>query len=75
MKKIEKMTMTEKLANQLMNDLVCVAISATGGATQDANGNFDQEQVELAQEYAKQAFLDILKAWEEPMGKKWNIGG
>ena len=75
MKKIEKMTMTEKLATQLMNDLVCVAISATGGAIQDANGNFDQEQIKLAQEYAKQAFLDILSAWEEPMGKKWNIGG
>ena len=72
-KKIEKMVMTEKLANQLMNDLACVAISATGGAIQDANSHFNQEQMEFAQEYARQTFCDILGAWEEQMGKEWNI--
>lgn len=72
-KKIEKMVMTEKLANQLMDTLACVAISATGGAIQDANGHFSQEQMEFAQEYAKQAFCDILGAWEEQMGKEWSI--
>lgn len=74
-KKIEKMVMTEKLANQLMDDLMCVAISATGGAIQDANGHFNQEQMEFAQAYARQAFCDILEAWEDQMGKKWDIGG
>ena len=74
-KKIEKMVMTEKLAHQLMDDLMCVAISATGGAIQDANGHFNQEQMEFAQAYARQAFCDILEAWEDQMGKKWNIGG
>ena len=73
-KKIEKMVMTEKLANQLMDTLACVAISATGGAIQDANGNFNQEQMEFAQTYARQAFCDILEAWEEQMGKEWDIG-
>ena len=74
-KKIEKMVMTEKLANQLMDTLACVAISATGGAIEDDNGHFNQEQMEFAQEYARQAFCDILGAWEEQMGKEWNIGG
>ena len=74
-KKIEKMVMTEKLANQFMDDLMCVAISATGGAIQDANGHFNQEQMEFAQAYARQTFCDILEAWEDQMGKKWDIGG
>lgn len=72
-KQVEKMVMTEKLANQLMDTLMCVAISATGGAIQNANGHFNQEQMEFAQEYARQAFCDILGAWEEQMGKEWNI--
>ena len=74
-KQVEKMVMTEKLANQLMDTLMCVAISATGGAIQDANGHFNQEQMEFAQAYARQAFCDILEAWEDQMGKKWDIGG
>ena len=76
MKKIkmnEQMVMTEKLANQLMDTLACVAISATGGAIQDADGNFNQEQMEFAQVYARQTFCDILETWEEQMGKEWNI--
>lgn len=74
-KKTENMVMTEELANQLMDDLACVAISATGGAIQDTNGHFDQEQMEFAQAYARQAFCDILEAWEDQTGKKWAIGG
>ena len=74
-KKTEKMTMTEKLANQLMDDLACVAISATGGAIQDTDGHFDQEQMEFAQAYARQGFCAILEAWEDQMGKEWAIGG
>ena len=72
-KQVDKMVMTEKLSNQLMDTLMCVAISATGGAIQDTNGHFNQEQMEFAQEYARQAFCDILGAWEEQMGKEWNI--
>lgn len=73
MKKIEKMVMTEKLANQLLDTLACVAISATGGAIQDTNGHFNQEQIKFAQEYARQAFYNILGAWEDTMGKEWSI--
>lgn len=73
MKNAERMIMTEKLANQLMDTLACVAISATGGAIQDANGHFNQEQMEFAQEYARLTFCDILESWEKQMGKKWSI--
>ena len=71
--KIEKMVMTEKLANQFLDTLTCIAISATGGAIQDTNGHFNQEQIEFAQEYARQTFCNILEAWEDAMGKKWSI--
>ena len=75
MKNTKRMIMTGKLANQLMETLACVAISATGGAIQDANGHYNQEQMEFAQEYAKQTFCDILESWEEQMGKRWSIEG
>ena len=68
------MTMTKKLADQLMETLMCVAISATGGAIQDSNGHFSEEQMEFAQEYAKKTFCNILNDWEDSMGKEWSIG-
>ena len=74
-KKIGKMIMTKKLADQLMDDLMCVAISATGGAIQDSNGHCNQEQIDFAQEYARQAFCDILEAWEDYTDKQWSITG
>ena len=67
---MEKMVMTEKLANELMDVLVCVALSATGGVDPD---NIDEEQVEYAQEYAKNTFCELLNAWEELTGKEWDI--
>ena len=73
MKKIEKMVMTEKLAHQLMDTLACVAISATGGAIQEADGHYNQKQMEFAQEYAREAFCAILEAWEAQTGKMWDI--
>ena len=67
---MEKMVMTEKLANELMDVLACVALSATGGVDPD---NIDEEQIEYAQEYAKNTFCELLDAWEELTGKKWDI--
>ena len=67
---MEKMVMTEKLANELMDLLACVALSATGGVDPD---NIDEEQVEYAQEYAKNTFCELLNAWEELTGKEWDI--
>lgn len=65
--------MKEKLANQLMDCLACVAISATGGIIQDANGEFNQEQIDFAEKYARETFYEILGAWEESMEKEWDI--
>ena len=65
------MTMTKKLADQLFETLMCVALSATGGV--DPN-NINQKQVEYAEKYAKETFCDLLEAWEKLTGKKWDIG-
>lgn len=70
---MEKMVMTEKLAEELMNVLACVAISATGGAIENEDGSFDEQQMEYAERYAKETFCDLLEAWEELTGKKWDI--
>ena len=67
------MIMTEKLANELMDILSCVAISATGGAITDENGNFNQEQLIYAEAYAQKTFCELLEAWEELTGKEWKI--
>lgn len=70
---MEKMIMTEKLANQLMDCLACVAISATGGIIQEVYGDFSQEQMKFAEIYARATFCNILEAWEESMEKEWDI--
>ena len=64
------MTMTKKLADRLFETLVCVALSATGGVDPK---NINQKQVEDADEYAKETFFNLLEAWEELTGKKWDI--
>lgn len=66
------MIMTKKLADQVLETLMCVAISATGGA--DPN-NINQKQMECCEEYAKNTFCDLLEAWEELTGEKWDIEG
>ena len=68
-----EMTMTKKLADHLMDALACVAISARGGVIQHEDGSFDQEQMDYAQTYARNTFCELLEAWEEMTGKKWNI--
>ena len=70
---MNKMIMKEKLANQLMESLACVALSATGGIIRNENGDFNQEQIEFAEEYARETFYNILEAWEESMEKEWEI--
>ena len=64
------MIMTKKLADQLMETLMCVAISATGGVNPD---NIDKKQMEYCEEYAKTTFCDLLEAWEELTGEEWQI--
>lgn len=67
---MEKMTMTYKLADELMEALACVALSATGGVNPD---NIDEKQMKYAEEYAKDTFCKLLDAWEELTGKEWSI--
>lgn len=64
------MIMTKNLADQLMETLMCVAISATGGVDPE---NIDQRQMDYAENYAKETFCDLLEAWEELTGKEWEI--
>ena len=64
------MIMTKKLADQLMETLMCVAISATGGVDPE---HIDEKQMEYAENYAKETFCDLLEAWEELTGKEWKI--
>lgn len=64
------MKMTWKLAESLMNDFACLAISANGGVP--AEGLSD-EQMEQVQTYARETFNRICSEWEEFTGKEWDI--
>lgn len=64
------MTMTKKLAYQLLDTLMRVALSATGCVDPK---NINQKQMEYAEEYAKETYCNLLEAWEELTGKKWDI--
>ena len=67
---MEKMVMTQALANELMEVLACVALSATGGVDPD---NVNEEQMKYADEYAKNTFFDLLSSWEGITEKEWDI--
>lgn len=61
------MTMTKKLAQSLMDDLVALAISAN----EDLSRN--EEGVKLAEEYAKETFISLCDEWTSITGKDWRI--
>lgn len=69
------MIMTQELANELMNVLACVAISANGGVETDENGEVivSPENLELINTYARNKFVEICNEWEEFMGEKWVV--
>ena len=60
------MRMTNKLANQLMDDLACVAISANGIPE-------TKEEFDKVTEYARNTFVNLLTEWEELKGEEWEI--
>ena len=62
------MTMTEKLANSLMDDLVTLAISGTNGRALR-----DEEGMRLAEEYAKKTFLFLCAEWTDLTGEDWQV--
>lgn len=61
------MFMTDKLANQLMETLACVAISAIGVPKTEA-------EFGKINEYARTTFTAILTAWEKVKNEEWEIG-
>jgi hypothetical protein len=69
------LTMTSTLANELMNNLACLAFSAMGGVPIDKNGDLDipEELIEKVSEYAKTTFVQLCEEWENATGKVWNI--
>jgi hypothetical protein len=64
------MTMTEKLATNLIDSLACVAISAIG---YDAYMEDEENLRPAVEEYAHTAFMDITDTWENATGIKWKI--
>ena len=62
------MTITEKLANSLMDDLRDLAISGTNGRALR-----DEEGMRLAEEYAKKTFMFLCAEWEALTGEEWQI--
>lgn len=70
---MEKMVMTNALAEELMNVLACVAISAMGGLIENEDGSVDEQQMEYAAHYAEETFCELLEEWEKLTGKKWDI--
>ena len=62
------MTMTEKLANSLMDDLMALAISGT-----NERALRDEEGMRLAREYAKKTFLFLCAEWTDLTGEDWQV--
>ena len=70
---MEKMIMTKKMADMIMDSLACIAIAASGGVIVDKFGEFDEKQIEWASDYARVTFCRLLEEWEEVNEKKWII--
>lgn len=68
--------MTWNLANDLMDTLCCLAISAVV-TTEDTPYpdplNLPEEMMELVENYAREKFQEICGEWEEIFGEKWQI--
>lgn len=64
------MIMTAKLADSLMENLMCLAISANGGVPK--NG-ITEKQMNLVQQYAESKFFELLEEWTNLFDKEWQI--
>ena len=62
-----KMRMTEKLANDLMDNLAALDISANGHLPET------EEELQSCERYAKETFLRLCEEWEQTMGGTWEI--
>jgi hypothetical protein len=70
------MIMTKTLAEELMDNLACLALSAMGGVPVDENGellDIPEEVMEKVSDYAKTTFVQLCDEWKEATGKDWDI--
>lgn len=66
-KEDDKMKMTQKLANDLMDCLCALAISANGRIPET------EEEFEQCQQYAKDTFMTLCDQWEQVTGETWEV--
>ena len=62
-----KMRMTQKLADDLMDSLAALAISANGRLP------VSEEELQSCGRYAKETFLHLCEEWEQTTGGTWEI--
>ena len=62
-----KMRMTQKLANDLMDNLAALAISANGRLPET------EEELQSCERYAKATYLRLCEEWEQTMGGTWEV--
>ena len=62
-----KMRMTQKLANDLMDSLAALAISANGRLPET------KEEIESCERYATKTFLRLCEEWEDTIGGTWEV--
>lgn len=62
-----KMKMTQKLANDLMDSLAALEISANGRLP------LSEEELQSCERYARETFLSLCEEWEQTMGGTWEI--
>ncbi len=69
------MKMTQKLANELMDCLTCLAISALDGVRIDENGEpyVPDVLMESATTYARNTFIELTDALAQNAGEEWEI--
>lgn len=76
------MTMTEKLANEIMDNLACLAISAMGtegqieGWEKDEGEDvpiFKEEYIRRILDYSREKFVEICAEWEQEMGEDFRV--
>ena len=61
------MEMTQKLANDLMDCLCALAISANGRIPET------EEEFEQCQQYAKDTFMTLCDQWEQVTRETWEV--
>ena len=62
-----KMRMTQKLANDLMDSLAALAISANGRLPET------EEELQSCARYARETFLRLGEEWEDTIGGTWEV--